>query len=100
MEVFHDTILNLTCTALLSEHIDLPVEIIFEWFDFDNRIEMETIISDNESHYESSVLIYPEQYSSSMIRNYTCSVSISSMSDYLIDASNSFTIPITVQGRV
>lgn len=98
MEVFHDTVLNLTCTAILSEHIDSPVEIIFEWFDFDDRIAMATIISSNGSQFERSALIHPEQYSGSMIRNYTCNVTISSMSHYLIDGINAFTIPITVQG--
>ncbi|XP_019853876.1 PREDICTED: hemicentin-1-like [Amphimedon queenslandica] len=97
VEVFHDTVLNLTCTATLSDHIDSPVEIIFEWFDFDDRITIETIIRSNGSHFESSALIYPEQYSGFIIRNYTCNVTISSMSHYLIDAINSFTIPITVQ---
>ena len=100
--MYDDTLLILTCRALLSKFIDSPFDITFEWFDPSNtRIAINTI-NNNQSHYESNVSInglsgqYTPHNNSGV---YTCNVIISSSNDLLLDAVNSSTLSITVQGE-
>ena len=110
--IYESTPLNITCTATLPNVVNTPVSAMVSWINPSNEIITSTndnrvtvlpaeMISNNS--FESVLIFYPvDNGDERPFRDqgeYTCEMTISSTDNLILNAVNSITKNITVEGK-